>query len=832
MAVKGKAGEKNIKKVPTQIAAEIIKNPADRWLREEYIVYSLYTIRDRALLDQDGLKPVNRRILWSMFESGFSPTSSFVKAARIVGDVMGKYHPHGDASIADALARMAQTFAMRVPLIDKSGSVGFVTGDTPAAPRYWEARLTKQSMELIKEVKEGSVELGTNFDGSEAEPKLLPVRWPNDIVNGTKGLAVGFSSNIPSHNPDEVMKAAIAMLKNPEITIDEILKIMPGPDFPTGGEILEVDGIRDYYTTGSGRFTIRARYNVEHLTRGRVRIVFYELPYGVSAENVMTKISTLQNPQEKTVKGRKVPVAPNPVFSKGISTVKDLTDKNNGLKLVIETTQGYNHLQVINELFKSTPLQQSFSANNTVLVDTFPVKVSIMQLLDNFINFRKECTINRSEHRLSKIAARVKQLDALLAALVDIDKAISIIRSASNSDTAKTKLKRSFKLDDDQADYILAMQLRRLTKADSIALKKEKKELSDEIARLNRVLKSDEELKKVVEQDMIDTMKVISDPRRSVITGVTAEQFKEKVKEVAQASKNADKNTSCYVTRFSNGTLLKSDTPFAYKASNKRLANTPIIEQIKMNTKDNIVLIGDDGIGRNIPLSYLIMDKPVSIKNIGIDIPTNVKIVGIAKFESMKSDVGLAIATEQGEVKIAKTDFPNKSEFPVITLVEGDRIVETRWIGRSLSDSFFALVSKLGNVLIFSAKNVRVAGSKAGGVRGMKLKADNDKIIHFSLVEDLKKPENTLVTYSGITLKRTPLSDIPTKGRGGMGVATQLFKNNETELKQAYAGSHAVASIDNKTHNTVTLPPLVKRSTRGVDFNMNINLGSSEIISM
>lgn len=820
------------KKGSSQIAAEVIKNPADQWLKDEYIIYSLYTIRDRALLDQDGLKPVNRRILWSMFESGFNPTSSFVKAARIVGDVMGKYHPHGDASIADALARMAQNFSLRVPLIDKSGSVGFVTGDTPAAPRYWEARLTKESMELLKEIKDGAVELGTNFDGSQIEPRLLPVRWPNDIINGTKGLAVGFSSNIPSHNPDEVMKAAVAMLKNPDITVDEILKIMPGPDFPTGGEILEIDGIKDYFKTGSGRFTIRARYHVEHLTRGRVRIVFYELPYGVSAESVMSRIAVLQNPQEKTIKGKKVTIPPNPKFSKGISTVKDLTDKKNGLKLIIETTQGYNHLQVINELFKMTPLQQSFSANNTVLVDTFPVQVSIVQLLGNFVNFRKECTIRRSEARIKKIDARVHQLDALLAALIDIDKAISIIRNAANSDAAKTKLKKAFKLDDEQAEYILAMQLRRLTKADSVAIKNEKKELSDEKDYLNLVLNSEKELNKVVENDLLATMKVISSERRSIITGITAEEFKEKSKEVAQASKDADKNISCYVTRFSNGLVMKTDEPFAYKATDKKLVNTPIIEQIKMKTQDDIVLVGSDGIGRKIPLSYLIPNKAVGVKEVGVEIPKNVEIVGISKFEAMKSDVGLAIGTKNGDVKISKIDFPNKEEFPVITLSDGDRVVETRWLGRALTGAYFAFVSKEGNVLAFEAKSIRETGSKAGGVKGMKLKSSNDEVIHFSLIDDIKNPENVLVTYSGLTIKRTPLLEIPTKNRGGMGVATQIFKNGETSLKKAFAGSHAVACVERATRNVVSLPPLVKRSTRGVDFNMGVELGSSEVISM
>lgn len=821
------------KRVTTQIAAEIIKEPAENWLKKEYIIYSLYTIRHRALLAQDGLKPVNRRILWSMFENGFNPNSSFVKAARIVGDVMGKYHPHGDASIADALARMAQNFSMRVPLIDKSGSVGFVTGDTPAAPRYWEARLTKEAMELLKEVKEGAADLIPNFDGSEQEPRLLPVRWPNDLINGTKGIAVGFASNIPSHNPDEVMMAALAMLKKPDITVKEILKIMPGPDFPTGGEILEVDGIKDYYETGTGRFSIRGRYTVDHLTRGRVRIAFHELPYGVSAEEVMTKVIELQNPQEKTVNKKKTVIPPNPIFAKGISTVKDLTDKRNGLRLVFETKQGYNHLQVINELFRLTALQKSFSVSNTVLVDNFPIQLGILSLLQNFIDLRKYSTVTRSEARLVKIDSRMHQLDALLAALVDIDKAIAIIRGAADSDKARTNLKKQFKLDNEQADYILAMQLRRLTKADSIAIKNEKDELNKEKAALNLILSSEEEMVRVVGADMKATMKVISDERRSVITGLTAESLKELTKEVAQATRNADKNTDCYVTRFTNGELLKSELPFGYKATDKKLANSPIVEQLKMQTQDSIVIVGSDGIGRKVPLSFLVEGKVAGGKTLGIDLPKGVNVVGVAKFEASKTDIGLAIGTKNGEVKISKTDFPNRGEeFPVITLVEGDEVVQTRWVGKPTADNYFTFVSSGGNVLVFDATTVRASGSKAGGVRGMKLKEATDKVIHFGLITDLKNPDTVLITYSGKTIKRTPLLEIATKGRGGMGVATQLFKPGETELVTAFAGSHVAACVDRATKNVVSLPPMVKRTSRGVDFTMPILVGSSEVFTI
>lgn len=815
-----------------QIAAQIIKSPAEAWLKDEYLVYSLYTIRNRALLDLDGLKPVNRRILWSMFESKYRPDKGFVKAARIVGDVMGKYHPHGDASIADALARMAQNFSLRVPLIDKSGSVGFVTGDTPAAPRYWEARLTRASMELLKELDEGAVEMGSNFDGTHKEPVLLPVRWPNDIINGTKGLAVGFASNIPAHNPDEVMNACIALLRNPDLNFTQLMKIMPGPDFPTGGEILEIDGVKDYYETGTGRFTVRGRYTIEHLTRGRSRITFYELPYGVSVESVKVKVNELQNQQERHVKGKKVVIPPNKKLSKGLSDVSDLTDKKHGTRLVFETTQGTNPLQIINELFKLTPLQSSFSVNNTVLIDNFPVQVTVLDMLKNFLAFRRDCTEHRSRTLIEKNNTRIHQLDAILAALLDIDKAIEIIRHSSDAESARKKLKKFFKLDDEQADYILAMQLRRLTRADSVAVKKEKAALDASNAEMNLILSSDDEMKKVMEKDLKDTLKVISSPRRSVITGMTAEEFKEQTKEMAQVGRDADKNLPVYVTRFVNGSILRTETPFAYTPTDRRFVNSPVVEQIRMRSQDDVVLIGDDGIGRKVPMSFLIEGKLMKFKDIGIDIPRGVSLVGLSKFEASKSDVGLILASRSGDVKLSRTDFPlNKNEFPVFSLSDGDRLVSSLWVGHALTGYYLALVSKEGNVLLFDSKNVRATGSKAGGVKGMKLKNDKDEVIYFSLVNDLRNPENSIVTYSGETVKRTPLIDIPTKGRGGMGVATQQFKKGETSLVTAYVGKNAVAAAEKGTHTAINLPPLTKRVARGVDLPAPILLGASEVVA-
>lgn len=814
-----------------QIASEVIKSPSSQWLKDEYSVYAMYVIRQRALMSQDGLKPVNRRIIWDMFTNNNLPSSRFVKAARIVGSTMGRFHPHGDSSISDAMARMAQSVTMRVPLVDKSGTVGAFTGDVPAAPRYWEARLTKAALELVREVKEGAVEIGRNFDGTEDEPHLLPVRWPNNIVNGTEGIAVGFASKIPPHNPDEVIAAALASLRNPDLTTDELLDIIPGPDFPTGGEILGSDGIRDYMETGKGTFSVRARYNIEPMTRGRSQIVFYELPYSISAEKIIEEIHLGQNGKQGE-RGSK-PVPPNPIISRGVSKVQDLSDMKRGVRFVVTTTQGTNVKTLLNELFKRTSLQSSFPVNSTVLVDTMPVQVSMMDMLKGFLDLRRECTTRRCRHRISKIDTRLHQLNAILAVLIDIDKAISIIRKSSDSSTARTNLKRSFKIDDTQADFILSMQLRRLTKADSLAVEKEKKTLEKEKDELEQILADPQKLDALVEKDLNDVLPVISSERRSIINGATSNELKEQAKVEAAASKESAKNTPCYLTRFADGTLLKSAEPFSYDAGLKKFTNTPVVEQIKMMSKDQFVIVGSDGIGRKVPLSYLIPETPMTVKDMGVNLPSGVSVVGISKVQSGKSDTGLAVATALGQIKIARTDFPTSfDEFPVISLSDGDEVVSTRWIGKSVKDTLFSLVTSGGNVLLFDASSVNPTGSKAGGVKGIKLKTNEDRVVAFDWVPDPKSPDAVLVTSTGHTIKHTPLSDIPKKGRAGQGVATQIMRSGENSIISAYTGSGAVACTTTKAHAGISLPEPAKRSSRGTECTSKVILGAREVVTM
>jgi DNA gyrase subunit A len=795
------------------IALEVLKVPAETWLTDTYLPFAMYAIHDRALIGPDGLKPVNRRILWAGYKDGLGPNSEHLKASRFAA-AANAYHPHASSSIEGALARMAQKFSLRVPLIDPYGSVGIVTGDTPAAARYWEARLTKAALELVKETSEGAIEIGKNFDGKLDEPITLPVRWPVDIINGTSGIAVGFASNMFSHNPDEVMDALRKILKNPDLNISQLLRIMPGPDLPTGGELFETDGIKEYYETGSGRFTIRGRYNIENLARGKVKITFFELPYQISAEQVMSKIRDLQQLGK----------------FKEIATVKDLTDKKNGMRLVIETKAGTNHLAVLNELFKQTSLESKYSVNNTVLVDGAPTVVTMLDLLRNFISFRKQCTLNRANARIVKIDSRLKQVEAILAALLDIDKAIAIIRKSDSVEDARNGLMKAFKIDEEQSDYILSMQLRKLTRADSVALKNEKKELIDERKELNDILSKEEKLIEVVDKDLLATKKIISDPRRTIISGITAEEFKESQKAIAQAARDGNKNLPCVITRFADGRILRSDS-FAYSFGDRKFGNSPIIEQLKMKTQDSLVLIGSDGIGRRIPLSFLTHGLVSTMNKAGVNLPKGVKIVGISKAIAMKSDVGVAMFTKQGRVKISKTDFPRGEEFPVFLLDKGDEIVNAIWIGKTLTSTFFSTISKAGNMLIFPASSIRASGSKAGGVVGMKLKDAKDEVIDFRWIQNVKSNDVMIITQSNKTIKMSPITEVPAKSRGGMGVVIHTFKPGETELTNAFVGEKIVAALDG-IGNAINLPPAVKRNARGVDFNMKVNFGAYESIPL
>lgn len=802
---------------PDQIASEIRKVPAHDFVKDSYGLYAMYTIRNRALISDDGLKPVNRRVLYSMFRNGIGPSHQHQKAAKVAG-YCTTWHPHGTSSIEGALARMGQDFSMRIPLIDAYGSVGFVTGDEPGAARYWEARLTPAAMEMLNELKEGATEMTKNYDGTEDEPTYLPVRFPNNIINGSEGIAVGYASKMAPHNPTEVMNAVLLALKKPKFTVDDILEVMPGPDFPTGGELLSVDGIRDYYETGEGKFTVRGRYEVDNLPRGKSKITFYELPFQVSAEAVITSI-------KKSQQSGKL---------KEIARVTDLTDMANGLSLQVETKAGTNYKSVINELFKVTPIESNFSVSNTVLVHNSPKVVSMVELITDFIAFREDCLLRKSSNRLEKIESRMHQLQGLLAALVDIDKCIAIIRNADSPEQANEKLCKQFKIDQEQANYILSMQLRRLTKADSIALNKENNDLNNEKEHIEAMLQSKDLIKKELIKEVKETAKIIADERRTVISGKTAEDIKEEQAHLLAAAKNADKNVDCWITRFADGTLLKTLETYNTQISRKKVQNGPIIEQLKMQTKDMIVIIGDDGIGHRVPLTYLMENIPTAPKDVGVDFAKNVQLIGLSKNTAEPHETGTLMMTNHGTVKIAKTDYPVKDEFPVFNIdsAQGERIIASRWV--DVKDGVVVSISSDSNLLCFKTQEIRASGANAGGVRGQKLAAGQE-IVGFNWVpKEAFSPGSVnnaykVVTKTPKTIKQSMLTEYSIKGRGTQGMRSHPLKKDEKGLVSAYVGENpaAVIGTGSSKNKLISLPGVSKRTTVGTELELDITLGEN-----
>ena len=468
------------------IPERIIDIDVSEEMRESFLEYAYSVIYARALPDaRDGLKPVQRRILFQMNEMGLRPDRGHVKSARVVGEVMGKLHPHGDSAIYDALVRMAQPFSLRLPLIDGQGNFGSLD-DGPAAMRYTECRLTAAALSMTDSLDEDVVDFRANYDGREVEPSVLPAAFPNLLVNGASGIAVGMATNMPPHNLGEVIDALRHYIENPKASLDELMKFIPGPDLPSGGEILDLANIREAYLTGRGTFKMRAKASIETVTARKKGIVITELPFNVGAERVIDRIKTL-------VESKKL---------KGISRVIDLTDGEKGLRLVIEVKSSHEPEELLDELYRLTPMEESFSINSVALVDGRPRTLGLAELLQVYLKHRLLVVTRRSEFRLSRAKDRLHLVDGLLLAIVDIDKVIKIIRGSEDAQIAREKLIKTFKLSEIQANYILDMPLRRLTKTSKIELEAEQSELNKTIADLKAILASDKKLKKIVSDEL------------------------------------------------------------------------------------------------------------------------------------------------------------------------------------------------------------------------------------------------------------------------------------------------------------------------------------------
>ncbi|MFB7311826.1 DNA topoisomerase (ATP-hydrolyzing) subunit A [Streptomyces sp. NPDC056192] len=750
-------------------------------MQGSFLEYAYSVIYSRALPDaRDGMKPVHRRIVYQMNEMGLRPDRGYVKCARVVGEVMGKLHPHGDASIYDALVRMAQPFSMRLPLVDGHGNFGSLgNDDPPAAMRYTECRMADATSLMTESIDEDTVGFQSNYDGQEQEPVVLPAAYPNLLVNGSSGIAVGMATNMPPHNLGEVIAAARHLIKHPGADLDTLMRFVPGPDLPTGGRIVGLGGIKDAYAAGRGTFKIRATVSVENATARRKGLVVTELPFAVGPEKVIAKIKDL-------VSAKKL---------QGIADVKDLTDREHGLRLVIEVKNGFVPEAVLEQLYKLTPMEESFGINNVALVDGQPLTLGLKELLEVYLDHRFDVVRRRSEYRRTKRRDRLHLVEGLLVALIDIDEVIRLIRSSDNSAQAKERLIEHFSLSEIQTQYILDTPLRRLTRFDRIELESERDRLNTEIDELTAILESDAELRKLVSTELAAVAKKFGTDRRTVLLESAGAQVATVPLEVA--------DDPCRVLLSSTGLLARTATgdPIAFDEDAKRAKHDVIVSAVPATARGDVGVVTSTG--RLLRLA--VIDLPQlpdthAAPNLSggamvsefLTLENDEEVVCLTTLD--ESSPGLAIGTLQGVVKRVVPDYPaNKDELEVITLKEGDRIVGAAELRTGEEDLVF--ITSDAQLLRYPAAQVRPQGRPAGGMAGVKLTAGAE-VLSFGAVDPAV--DAMVFTVAGshgtlddsvLTAKLTPFDQYPRKGRATGGVRCQRFLKGEDVLVFAWAGA-------------------------------------------
>ncbi|WP_221349091.1 DNA gyrase/topoisomerase IV subunit A [Streptomyces beigongshangae] len=785
-------------------------------MQGSFLEYAYSVIYSRALPDaRDGLKPVHRRIVYQMNEMGLRPDRGYVKCARVVGEVMGKLHPHGDASIYDALVRLAQPFSMRLPLVDGHGNFGSLgNDDPPAAMRYTEARMADATSLMTESIEENTVDFAPNYDGQEQEPSVLPAAYPNLLVNGASGIAVGMATNMAPHNLGEVIAAARHLIRHPGADLDTLMKHVPGPDLPTGGRIVGLSGIRDAYEKGRGTFKIRATVAVENVTARRKGLVVTELPFTVGPEKVIAKIKDLVNAKKL----------------QGIADVKDLTDRAHGLRLVIEIKNGFVPEAVLEQLYKLTPMEESFGINNVALVDGQPLTLGLKELLEVYLDHRFEVVRRRSEFRRTKKRDRLHLVEGLLVALLDIDEVIRLIRSSENSAQAKQRLIEHFSLSEIQTQYILDTPLRRLTRFDRIELETERDRLNGEIDELTGILESDAELRKMVSGELAAVAKKFGTDRRTVLL--------ESAGSTAAAVPLQVADDPCRVLLSSTGLLARTANgdPFG-EGGDRRVKHDLIVSAVPATALGEIGAVTSTG--RLLRIN--VIDLPqlpgtAAAPNLSGGAPVSEfltlqgdeQVVCLTTLD--ESSPGLALGTQQGVVKRVVPDYPsNKEELEVITLKEGDRIVGGAELRTGEEDLVF--ITDDAQLLRYQASQVRPQGRPAGGMTGVKL-TDGAKVISFTAVDPavdavvftVAGSRGTLDDSVQTTAKLTPFDQYPRKGRATGGVRCQRFLKGEDCLSLGWAGP-APARAAQKDGTPAELPEMdPRRDGSGVSLAKTVSV--------
>ena len=764
---------------PETVEEKITHIDVSEEMRTSFLEYAYSVIYARALPDaRDGLKPVQRRIVYMMSEMGLWPNKGHVKSSRVVGEVMGKLHPHGDSAIYDAIVRLAQDFNLRMPLVDGHGNFGSLD-DGPAAARYTEVRMAPTAQDMVSNLDEDVVDFVPNYDNQFLQPAVLPAAFPNLLVNGANGIAVGMATYIAPHNLGETVAGAIHLLENPEATTEDLMRFIPGPDLPGGGIIVGLDGIRQAYETGRGIFRTRAKTSIERVSARKMGIVVTELPYMVGPEKVIEKI------KDGVQKGR----------LKGISAVTNLTDREHDLRLVIEVKSGFNPEAVRASLFKHTPMEDSFGINAVALVDGQPRTLGLKEMLQVFLDHRMEIVMRRSQYRLRKRQERLHLVRGLLIAVLDIDDVIQIIRASEDSAQAKSRLMEAFDLDEVQAEHILSLQLRRLTKFSRLELEAERDRLTAEIAELEALIASREKRQNLVASELREVAEKRSDPRRTVL-----------LEEDGAAQLTADQDTPleipdepATVVLGAGGLVARFPGHEALSAEEGRESWDTIISTALTTARGQVGAVTSHGTLYKLTA----LEVPALVRSAAApSLRGTPPISRLLPLEDGEEVVGLVPLDEDGPTWWAATSsgvikrirpqvLATQDSYSIITLESGDQVVA---VGSGSDDGAFVLISSAAQLLRTPADKVRPQGRTGQGICGMKL-SEGDQVVAAALVSADSLENSLVVTVAGIatsgsgsgqtSAKVTPLLQYPQKGRAGQGVRCQRFLKGESRLALA-----------------------------------------------
>ncbi|MRS13228.1 MAG: DNA gyrase subunit A [Actinobacteria bacterium] len=752
-----------------QSAASVLPVDIEDELRRSFLEYSMSVIVARALPDvRDGLKPVHRRILYAMHESGLTPNRPYKKSAWTVGEVIGKYHPHGDTAVYDTMVRMAQDFSMRAPLVDGHGNFGSVDGDSAAAMRYTESRLARPAMELLRDLEKETVDFGPNYDESLTEPLVLPSRFPHLLVNGSAGIAVGMATNILPHNLAEVINATIALIDDPEITTEGLMAHMPGPDFPTGGAIMGREGIVSAYETGRGSIKVRGKAYAEQTTTGRMRIIITEIPYAVNKSKLVTKIAEL-------VREKKLPE---------ISDLRDESDRK-GMRIVVELKQVAIPQVVLNKLYKHTPLETGMGIIQLALVDGVPRELSLKQMLYHYVEHQKDVIVRRTRYDLRKAEERAHILDGYVIALDNIDEVIKIIRGSQDDEEAKTKLMERFALSEAQTDAILEMRLRRLTGLERSKIEEELADLREKIAWYTKVLGDTSLVLQIVKDELAEIREKYGNPRRTEIMGVARDLDVEDL--IAEEDVVVTITRAGYVKRLPVATY-RQQKRGGKGISGVSLKESDFVEHLFISsTHDYVLFFSSKGRVYRLKVHELPLGsrhaRGTAVVNL-LPFEQEEKIAAVITTREFSPKEYLLFATAQGMVKktaIQAYDRSRRDGIIAINLRDDDELIAVR---RVKEGERVMMVSAEGKAIKWDEADARPMGRDTMGVRGMNVRGD-DRVLGMEIA--FKGSELFVVTERGYG-KRTPVEQYPTQNRGGMGVKTIQV----TEKKGRLAGMKIV----------------------------------------